>query len=167
MNSAGLYEIYDFWHEPFWQTAWFRYAVLGVGVCLLMALAFFVWRLIFCRRKKRLMWDVALEELAVLKTLNLEEAEIRRGAYHAMTRILKNYLTLRYGWDLAGLTDNEAVIFLYEKQVDHRIAQSFERVVLGCVMIKFAQESSVRDQVVADVALSEEIIRATIPSQVA
>lgn len=167
MNSVGLYEIYDFWHVPFWQTTWFRYTVLGCTVFALIGLALFFWRLYSGRRKKRLVWDVALEELALLKTLSLENAENRRVAYDAMTRIVKSYLTQRYGWDLVGLTDNEAVVFLYEKQVDHRIAKAFESVVFGCVMIKFAQESSIRDKVVADIAVCEEIIRATIPSPVA
>lgn len=164
MNPTELYDINDFWLEPFWQTVWFRWTVVGGGFVALLLVGIMLWRFFFLKKRKRLLWQVALDDLMVLRSLPLDDGETQSRVYVAMTRILKDYMTQRYGWDVRGLTDSEVVLFLQEKRVDPRIAKAFETVASGCVRVKFAQESSRREQVLTDLALSEDIIRATIPS---
>lgn len=165
MNAQGLYEIYDFWHVPFWQTSWFK---IFMGMLLLVAslvLFIFIWRFISARRKRRPLWEVALVKLSALRGLDLDNPAVCREIYDEMTRLLKDYCVQRYGWDVAGFTDREIIIFLNKKNVDLRLQEAFKKIAYGCELVKFAHENVNRDRVLADCALSEEFIRATIPSE--
>lgn len=165
MNAQGLYEIYDFWHVPFWQTLWFKLSVVSVFILIFLGLMVFVWRQVRARKNKRPLWERALIELDSIRGRNLDDSEVRRAVYDQVTRLLKEYCVQRYGWDVGGLTDREIIIFLTDKRVDLRMQQAFERIARGCELVKFAHESVNRDRVLADCALSEEFIRATIPSE--
>jgi hypothetical protein len=165
MNAQDLYEMYDFWHEPFWQTLWFKLSVGSLFIVIFLWLIVFVWRLVRARKKKSPVWEVAFARLNDFQARDLENPEVRRLIYDEMTRLLKEYCAQRYGWDVGGLTDKEIIIFLSSKQVDFRLQHAFEQVVRGCELIKFAHESVNRDRVLADCALSEEFIRATIPAE--
>jgi hypothetical protein len=163
MDGQGLYEIYDFWHIPFWQTSWFKLFVgSSVAAILFVALAF-MWRFLHARRKRRPLWEEAFFELNAIRGRDLGNSEERRVVYDEITRLLKNYCVRRYGWDVGGLTDKEVIVFLANNKVDSRLQQAFSHVACGCELIKFAQESVNRDRVLADCALCEEFIRATIP----
>jgi hypothetical protein len=157
--------MYDFWHEPFWQTLWFKLSVIIFLGAILLGLMFFVWQWVRARKNKKPLWERALAELSIIRGHDLENLEIRRAVYDQVTRLLKEYCVQRYGWDVGGLTDKEIIIFLTDKRVDLRMQQAFERIVHGCELVKFAHESVNRDRVLADCALSEEFIRATIPSE--
>jgi len=165
MDAQGLYEIYDFWHKPFWQTPWFRLSLACVLIFMAIGLLLSFWRWLRARRKKKPVWERALSEINSMRERNLDDLEMRRAVYDKMTRLLKEYCVERYGWDVGGLTDKEIIIFLTNKQVDLRMQQAFESIVHGCELIKFAHESVNRDRVLADCVLSEEFIRATIPSE--
>jgi len=163
MNAQGLYEVYDFWQVPFWQTLWFKLSVDSLLGVLCLWLLIFIWRLLQARKKKRPLWERALEEINALRCRDLSNPVVRRVTYDEITRLLKNYCAQRYGWNVGGLTDREIIIFLADKRVDLRLQDAFKRIVQGCELIKFAQETVNRDRVLADCALGEEFIRATIP----
>jgi len=163
MDVQGLYEIYDFWHEPFWQTIWFKALMISAFTGLLFAILFFAWLLLRLRKKSKSLWEVALARVAVIRERDLDNPEVRRAVYVELTSLLKEYCVNRYGWQVGGLTDRECIIFLHDKHVDLRMQEAFERIACGGESIKFAHESVNRDRVLADCALCKDFFCATIP----
>jgi hypothetical protein len=165
MDAQGLYEIYDFWHVPFWQRLWFKLSVGGALVILCLGLLIFAWRFIRVRKNKKPVWERALAEINSIRERDLDNLEVRCAVYDHVTRLLKEYCVERYGWDVGGCTDREIIIFLTSKHVDLRMQEAFERIARGSELVKFAQENVNRDRVLADCLLCEEFIRVTIPSE--
>ena len=56
-------------------------------------------------------WDAALQSLSMLQQEKVATIEQGGNLYAAITRILKNYVHQRYGFDIASKTDDELVVF--------------------------------------------------------
>ena len=114
IDERGLYGNYSLWHIPFWQTSWFKLAIISfVSFLGLVLLAFIIKK--FWKRKKQpeiTAWDYLLQKLVPYKETEFATKELAKDFYATVTFEFKHYLFKRYGYDVRNKTDEE-VIFLF------------------------------------------------------
>lgn len=109
-------------------------------------------------------WQQALESMEYLKKSSMINEREAKFFYTQLVSILKQYLYARFGYDIYGKTDHELLIFL-----DEQIA--FPRELLAVLAdildhasaIKFANVPGLIAQMERDLALSEKIVKETMP----
>jgi len=164
--SKELSPIYEFWRVPFWQATWF-YALVITSIILLFI--FIIWVLIkkyFKKKKKEAAWECATRELRALKKLVWDNKISPQGFYLSLTEIVKNYLFNRYGYDLFGQTDQEVLLFLEEQKFNPELLESMREMFDSMQLIKFANESTVKEVIERDLAKSFDLVQKTVPKDV-
>lgn len=165
LDRNGLYDIYDIWHVPFWQTTWFKIMcgsllaviVLGIGIIL----GYYVYK--WLTRKKYTVWEIAQIKLEELKKSSFTNKEQAKNAYGVITTVLKEYLAERYSWPVKTTTDDELAAYVKTSVLNEELTQKIKEVLSGAVMIKFANQDTVESQVKGDIERALQIIHATIP----
>ena len=163
--SKDLFSIYEFWHTPFWQTTWF-YVLVITGIILLFI--FIIWVLIkkyFKKKKKETAWACATRELQALKKLVWDNKISPQGFYLSLTKIVKSYLFNRYGYKLFGQTDQEVLLFLEEQKFNPELLESMREMFDSMQLIKFANESTVKEVIERDLAKSFDLVKKTTPKE--
>ena len=164
MTEQGLYDIYGTWHIPFWQTKIFWAIIIALISFLCFCVVWYCVRRFFWKKHDETFYDKALRELHVLlltKVINKEDGKL---FYFKITAILKTYLDNRYGFTLAGKTDQEVILFLEKSCFPSELLSSARDIFTGCLRIKYADEQAVQDQVARDFHSAELIIKQTCPS---
>ncbi len=163
-DKIELYDIYDLWHVPFWQTKTFLNVCYAIITCFVVLIAYFVYKKWF--RKKAIpltSWEYALQELHDLKKIDYKTKEEGKQFYFKMTAILKNYFSARYLFDVEGKTDQELVSFLKEQDVHQECKECINEIAQGCIYIKFANQIAMQEQIKNHLDLSINMITVTIP----
>jgi len=159
-----LYDIYLFWHVPFWQTREFfigLISVAGLIVSLFLYWLFKKWR---ARKKTQTAWDSALATLAQLKKDNKVSVLHGKEFYYALTNIMKVYMHARYGDNLKSATDEEFLAGLANQAtVSPAILADIREIMDGVVFIKFANASAAQKKIDADYERAIQIIKNSIP----
>ena len=166
-EKTGLYENYGLWHVPFWQTQKFQLAV-EIAACLivLMMVVFFVRQYLRYRKRKKLpVWDQALLEMSHLKRDHKVDVAQGKEFYLAVSALLKKYFHDRFGYDLVGKTDVEAVQYLQKNYLDVHSIEEIKALLQGSVVIKFANAQAAQEQIDHDYLRAVAIITRTIPEK--
>ncbi len=163
LDEKGLYDIYSIWHVPFWQTTQF-YIIVSV-ICLLVILALAWWlirKYIKKNRKPVPAWQRALEQLQQLQNKTYSSKQEGKQCYFAITSILKQYLQNRYQFDAPSKTDTELIQYLQKNKYSETLAQNMKDICNGCILIKFANQQAMQEQIVQHIALGIQIVRQTM-----
>lgn len=161
-EQTGLYGNYGIWHKPFWQTATF-YRVIGatifVSIILLCYLLIKKYRA-YKKKKKVPAWQRALQELALLQKDNKITPVHGKEFYRIVTAILKNYLQEQFNFPLCSKTDAEVIVYLEKRvDIDPELLQTICVIFKGSVVIKFANERAIQEQIEHDYNRSVTIIK--------
>lgn len=165
LDKNGLYDIYGIWHQPFWQTMWFKYVYVSLISLALFLFGIFVGYKLFIkiRKKKYTAWERALMQLEQLKKKSFRTREDAKEAYSEITAILKTYLSDRYGWPVATATDDELAMYVQSSPMSEDLTQQIKVTLSGAVIIKFANQDALESQVINDIDRAIKIIQVTIP----
>jgi hypothetical protein len=166
-EKTGLYENYDLWHVPFWQTQKFQLALEIVGcLIVLMIIIFFVRKYLQHRKRKKLpVWDQALLDLSHLKKEHKVNVLHGKEFYLTVSAVVKKYFHDMYGYDIIGKTDAEAVQYLQENYLDVHGVEEIKNLLHGSVVIKFANAQAAQEQIDHDYLRAVAIITRTIPEK--
>jgi hypothetical protein len=166
-EKTGLYENYELWHVPFWQTDKFKMAaiicLILVAVCLL---AILIKKYLAYRKRKKLpLWDQALLELTQLKKEHKVDVVHGKEFYATISAVIKNYFHARFGYDLIGKTDAEVVEYLQKQHTDELMVEEIKTVLHGGEVIKFANAQAAQEQIEYDYLRAVAIIQRTVPER--
>lgn len=161
MNQMQLYDIYGHWHQPFWQTVWFK------SICVLAVIALiagvFIWY--FKRYRKVLELPAsltALKALDVLEKRPIHSKEDAQKSYYALTDILKTFFEKTYHVHCTGMSDAEMINALRSTQLPHQLMQTLEKMVDASVQIKYAQHDALQPELMHHIAITKDIIHKII-----
>jgi hypothetical protein len=106
MDSLGLYDIYGYQHQPFWQTMLFKVGVVGV---MLIIVVFAVWWYfnVMHARKKHNYWAQWQNNLEILRTKKLSDVVF----YATLAALIKECAVVKL-YASESLTDLELTLFL-------------------------------------------------------
>ena len=152
VQQTQLYDIYDLYGKPFWQTSIF-YVIVAV-VALLTALLG-MWILVKryrSRKKIQSPWDQAFCEIRRLQDLQVINKQEAQELYLKLTAIMKLYVQARYGHYTVDKTDDEFFVLLSTIDFPKDLIPGLESLFRGSVEIKFAQGSALATQVERDLA---------------
>jgi len=150
MNEQGLYDIYGAWHIPFWQTKQFYLfltCIAAVGIVLLL------WYAIRRYRSRPVLLSPqqrALQQLQALKKNNRATVVAAKEFYSTVTRVLKDYVYERYGYDTYDKTDVEFLHYLEDKEFPANLLTDLQAIFSGSEIIKFANAQAIQDQIESD-----------------
>jgi hypothetical protein len=162
-----LHDIYDVWHVPFWQRAWFFWSVCALALVVLILIVGIIIKKYRSRKKMVVVapWDAALQSLSMLQQEKVATIEQGGNLYAAITRILKNYVHQRYGFDIASKTDDELVVYLEQNHFDPLLLSDIREIFEGSVYIKFAHVHVMQERIEKDLERSIAFVKATVPVQ--
>ncbi len=167
MDEKGLYDIYSVWHVPFWQTRRFFWSCVTATTLVCTALLWILYR--WYRAKQRTVltpWQHALEQLTALHKETYATKQQAKECYFAMTSILKTYLHARYQYDVLGKTDEELVSYLQKQSnVMPELPDTIQEICAGCLLIKFANQEALAEQITTHLNQSIELVKQTIPQE--
>ena len=169
MNEQGLYDIYEQWHVPFWQTTLF-YSICAL-VCFVVAGVLIYYAVRHYRSKRILLspWDQASYDLNRLKHDNVATVAQGKQFYSILTAILKKYVHQRYGFyesDALAKTDQEFIEYLYQKKFGQELVEQLQAIFMGSMVVKFANVQAIAEQIEKDLALSISFIKRTQPIKI-
>ena len=165
LDALGLYDIYDVYHVPFWQTVWFYYSVLAVCVFLFLSLVSFTAFIFIRRRRKKSIssWEKALHELAILEQQKIMQPVTCDQFYECVTRITRVYLSERFNIDVLSNTDDEMCAYIQKS--DDSSLKSLDTVFNAGIMAKFARSSFTLQQIEKDYTKVKQFVIQTIPKE--
>jgi len=173
MTEQGLYDIYAQWHVPFWQTGLF-YSICAILFFVLASpIVYFVIR--HYRSKKVVLspWDQALHDLDCLHRDTMGKVSEGKRFYGILTSVLKKYVHERYFdksikhdflMDGVAHTDQEFVLWLQKYTIEPELIEQLREIFMGSMVVKFAREQAIQEQMEKDLFLAKSFIRRTQPS---
>ena len=154
-HGIKIYDMYDYYYTPFWHTTWF---LIGASLALILAcIAGFLYAKKHRGRKKLLRWQEIYGEIAQQK---VHEQSVKKF-YFDLTRLLKEYLALRYQVSLTGKTDFEVIQLLKKDSLPQELLPLVEQVFMGPQAIKYANQKGQIHQMEEDKKHCITIIRCT------
>lgn len=158
MNELELYDLYDVWYKPWWQSAPAKVIALFVVVALLALIAWYISSYLK-RRKPMPFWQRALEQCAHLKkssdTLELSLL------YAHLTALLKEYLEKRFTINVKQLTDEELREKVLELPLTQLQKDHVTELLTYAVPAKFdANQPDIADPII-HIAYLENLIKET------
>jgi len=161
VGPYDIYEIYDYYYQPFWQTTFFK-IVFVIVVLLLIAVTFFLflrWRCL----KQQSPWEWALSQIDKLVIEKYKNKTDFKKFYFALTDIVKKYLHIRFGWATTDKTDDELIEFLRQQGFKGDLLTTLKTMFEGALWIKFANEDVIRTQAELDLKFVKQLIEKTKP----
>jgi len=160
MNKHGLYDIYDVWHVPFWQTTTFLYSMIFLSIVLLSLIIWFIVKKLK-KQKKKTPWDSALQQLNALQQSDIS-VEHGKEFYFTLTLIVKKYLQDRFGYPLTHRTDAESIAYLERNELLPEHIETIRTIFSGVQVIKFANAQAAQEQMLNDLQSSIQLVQHTI-----
>lgn len=157
MQELQLYDIYEYWHVPFWQTKFFYMlcALLLIIACLVLLYIF--WN-IFRKQKKLTPEQYALSELAQLKKQSIITREQAQEVYSKLTETLKRYFEFYFNKPFITFSDKQVIDALEKEPLLTSYHSEFKELFEAGMFVKFAQENALREQVMKHIDLSTLLI---------
>jgi len=164
MEQPQLYDIFPEWHMPFWQTSWFFWATICSATLLLIALLFLGYQWYKARNKSEIpYWQQTLLLIENLQQKKYASTQQSKQCYFVLTAALKSYLNERFAYPIAGATDEQAAQYMEKTDLESELKKNIQAVFRGCVLIKFANQQALDEQVQEHLQLAKSVITATIP----
>ncbi len=164
MNELGLHDIYTFVHVPFWQTAFFFWAMMCTALLLGAVIAWFLYSYFFPAAPVS-SWQNALNQLQALRKKGLLHSKSSKQFYSSITHILKNYLSERYNVSLMDKSDVEVMKELYALNLPAAQIADLEAIFSNGVLIKFAPAQAAQEMIDSDFNRAQAFVNATIPKE--
>jgi len=158
-----FYDIFDYYHIPFWQKTWFIVSASIVIFILITMTAYFVYTRL--HKKKLSPWEWARKELARLNTDACTTQADYKKLYYQLTNIIKTYLARRYDWSTHAKTDDEIIEFLEKQKFDTDIIGMLKKITDDALWIKFANQSTLKSQADNDIQTVLVMIERTTPTR--
>ena len=163
LEKYNMYDIYQQWHIPFWQTTFFYWFVsiwiiALIGVILFFGLRWYHKKLALSKKP----WEIALEKLSLLEKNRYTNQKEIKQCYFIMTSTVKTYLITQYNYPLHGKTDIEIITYIAQETKNKRISELLKEIMNGSLFIRFANAQTVEEQIRHDIQKSKEIIQQTI-----
>ena len=154
-----LFEIYEFYTTPWWQTPW----ILATLAIIVLASGVLVWYLLK-RRKTLTPWEAALAQLNNLKPEHFQRKDEFKQFYFLLTSIVKTYVDARYNWYTKAKTDDELINWLEQDQPEHPCTAAMKTMTENVLLIKFANVDAIKSQALQDKQAIIDLIKKTKPS---
>jgi hypothetical protein len=106
MDSLGLYDIYSYQHQPFWQTLWFKIGVVSVVLIIVVLLTWWCFKLLHARKKHNY-WAQWRKNLEALSTKKMADVVF----YATLAALIKECAVVKLHAS-ESLTDLELTLFL-------------------------------------------------------
>ena len=141
----------------------------GIGLLAGALLAGLVW--LWIKRPRRLPppppprppWDLAFEELAALKSLELLHAQRYADFYARVSDTIRKYLGGRFGYDGLECTTREAITELRHQAISQSIFYSIDQFLTQADLVKFARLTPSEPECLVALQEAETIVTATLP----
>lgn len=162
MDDLGLYDIYPCAHIPWWKTQWFFWGIRATLVVLSLALAYAVWhwyqRYRLARRTPEQKARALLVELEKRSLITVEE---RQWAVNQLALIVRSYLTNRFAIESAGLTDEELIQRIKEKEMslDEQNMSIVSKLCIESYPYRFAHKVPQMSQIMDDIILAHSLVK--------
>jgi len=164
IKQPELYDIFPEWHVPFWQTSWFFWAIVCISTLLLIALLFLGYQWYKARNKSEIpYWQQTLLLIENLQQKKYSSPQQSKQCYFVLTAALKSYLNKRLGYPIANATDEQAAQYMDTTDLEPELKKHIQEILRGCVLIKFANQQALDEQVQEHIQLTKSVITATIP----
>jgi hypothetical protein len=157
--ATDFYDIFDYYHIPFWQTLWFK---VSVCVTVLLLIALIVYFIVTRKKRELEPWEWATEKIQQLSLEKCLTKNDYKKFYFDLTLILKQYLHKRYAWKTVDKTDEELIEYLHKQGFDETLLEALKKMLEGAVWIKFAGNDVIKAQADADFKTAFSIIKKTI-----
>ncbi len=164
MEQPQLYDIFPEWHIPFWQTNWFFWVI--TCSILLIAIGFFYLGYRWHTAKNKSETPYWQQTLSLIETLQQKEytsTEHSKQCYFLLTAALKTYLNKRFAYPITSATDEQAAQHIDATDLDLKLKKNIQEIFRGCVLIKFANQQALDEQVQEHLTLAREVVQKTIP----
>lgn len=160
-NKPEIFEIFEYYYEPFYQTIYFKILIALVIISLVGLIIFVVLK----RRKKIIspaQW--AAQELAKIHIDSYQTKHDIKRFYYAITMIMKEYLFRRFGWLTLNKTDDELVPYLKKQGFNPELLEALKTMLEGSQVVKFANQDVLKTQARKDYNLAQDLIKKTEPT---
>ncbi len=157
MNEMKLYDIYEHWHIPFWQTRWFFWLTISLFVFVISLVLAWLLNKYFSKRTLSPHLQ-ALRDLEQLKKRVIANREEAQDAYFALTGILKKFFHAHYKKSFVGMSDREMIEALKNSSTHQEENQKLEAVVNESAMIKYARHDALQNNFLHAVSVSIQLI---------
>lgn len=162
MVQEGLYDIYDVWHVPFWQTrTWYLFICFLVIFLIFVCLVCLRW-LIGKKRRTNDYWTDTLNALHELE-ITVNDGSDCALFYVDLTRIMKNYLWMRFQFNAFGKTEHEIESLVQQLMLPGLLMHDFCVLLGRSTLAKFSQSQITVDQKKHDLNVCFELLTATRP----
>lgn len=166
-DVQDLYDIYGLIYVPLWRRSWViitLYVLLTIAAMSLLIGAY-LWYQRYKARKKKLLWQVALHDLAHNRFTMFIEKNQSNYFYADVIAVLKSYLAQRYQVPLLSMTDDEMIAFFEVHNFSQEVCISMRDIVLGGCEAKFANVRKTQDAMKYHLASAIALVKHTIPIQ--
>ncbi len=160
MQDIELYDLYDVWYQPWWQSTSVRVVVLVVVIAVLSCL---VW---LSRRWMHRAQPVPYDQKILMQCQQLKQNSTMLEMpllYAQLTTLLKEYLEKRYNVYLASLTDQELLAHVGELGMQEPQIALIRQLLVYSVPVKFDDQQTAIEDPIIHIALLEQLIKETRP----
>jgi hypothetical protein len=161
MNKLELYDIYGHWHQPFWQTRWFKILLIISAILIISSLLLFLFKK-FYTKKSLSAKQKALGDLQLLKNKKIVTREDAHAAYFSLTSILKTFFQSFFGQHFESMSDYEMIANLRINGLPSDQMAELENIINQSLSVKYARENALHDDVMRAISNSIAIIKQTI-----
>ena len=159
-----LHDIYSVWHVPYWQTSWFFWSCT-IALTLTFSLILWAFYRHFLKKKKIPIpyWQQALNQITSLQKKHYRTKGDAKQCYFVLTSVIKQYLHKRYDFPIAAQTDDEAARYIEKQSLENKLKADLNNILKGCLLIKFANEQAMEEQVRKHLDLAQVVVKTTLP----
>lgn len=168
MESAQeqLYDIYLQWHVPFWQTSFFFYTILIIGILFIATLIGMLVRYYMQKKYTDSYVSVAQKSLDQLQKSTLYTPDQASAFYAALVMILKKYITAHYGIDCVSATDQECLTIVRIHVHNDALHDLLQQILEGTLLVRFAQGDRLLRMMQEDMQKAYDLITLTQPAKI-
>lgn len=162
MDDLGLYDIYPCAHVPWWMSQWFFWVFRGTLLVVGLALVYGLWlwykRYRYARRTPE---QKARAYLAELEKKSLISVQERQWAVNQLALIVRSYLIDRFNLEAHGLTDEELIQKIGEKNnlLDEQKMSIVSKLCIESYPYRFAYKVPQMSQIISDIALADSLVK--------
>ena len=157
-DNLKLIDIYDITYNPWWMSFWFKIFVILLIVIIIILIGLYCYKKYI--KKSIPYWQLTLNFLSALKNNNQIDGQ---SFYLELTNVLKKYLQERYKVHLVDKTDIELLQEIKNNtEMPNFIYDLIQKILDGVMVIKFANQKAIKEQMDLAINLSIEVVNKTL-----